>query len=132
MPTYVEIDRVTVKEVFDNKYKASLAKTAEKAMQAAIKGKLTDKKPKDKNARGYSLSMNVFMPLDEKKGKLSGKCDVLINFWPKHALHAKASGSASTKVDPGKIDKGDVEAVMDAVMDGAVATAVKHMVSTTP
>ena len=132
MPTYVEIDRVTVKEVFDDKYKASLAKTAEQAMQAAIKGKLTKDKPKDKTTRGYSLSLSVFMTLDEKSKKLAGKCEVLINFWPQKALHAKASGSASTQVDPAKVDKGDVEAVMDAVMKQAVTTAVKHMESTTP
>jgi hypothetical protein len=132
MPTYVEIDRVTVKEVFDSKYKSSLAKTAEKEMQAAIKGKLTGKKPKDKNARGYSLTLNVAMPLDEKKGKLTGNCEVLINFWPKNALHARATSSASIKVDPAKIDKRDVEAVMDAVMGQATATSVKHMLRTTP
>jgi hypothetical protein len=127
MAIYVEIDRVTVKEVFDDKHKTALAKTAEQAMLAAIKGKLTGTKPKDKNTRGYSLSLNVFMTLDEKSKKLAGKCEVLINIWPQKLLHANSSSSASTKVDPAKVSKGDVEAVMDAVMKQAVATAGKHM-----
>lgn len=132
MPTYVEIDRVTVKEVFDDKYKALLAKSAEQAMQAAIKGKLTKDKPKDKTTRGYSLTLNVFMTLDEKSKKLSGKCEILINLWPQKALHANAKGSAAIQVDPAKVDKGDVEAVMDAVMKQAITTAVKHMESNAP
>jgi hypothetical protein len=132
MPTYVQIARCNAKEVFETKYKDQLLKGAEQAMRAAIKGSLTSAKPTDKSAKGYSLTLNLSLTLDSGTKMLTGKCDMLINIWPKDLLHKSVMGKAGTLVDPAKVDKGDVTFVIDAMMKQTLKTALPTLQAPPP
>ncbi len=127
--TYVQINKFAVKDIFDPKHKSRMPAVMQKAIEKAIKGssKLTLDAPKEKGATGFSLdgSLESLAP-DASGKKLQGKCSMAISTWPGKSIKAMPTGTASTAIPSAdKIDAGDV----DAVADGAVASAMKSAVS---
>ncbi|HEX2542248.1 MAG TPA: hypothetical protein VHM00_14340 [Caldimonas sp.] len=127
--TYVQINKFAVKDIFDAKHKSRMPGLMQKAAEKAVKAssKLTLEAPKEKGATGYSLdgSLESLAP-DASGKKLVGKCSMAVTSWPGKSLKAMPSGTAATAI-PGadKIDAGDV----DAIADGAVASAMKSAIS---
>ena len=134
--TYVDIEKMVVKDVFDSKYKSSLPQIMQKAAERAVKssGKLTLDQPKDKGAKGYSLDGSLVSLAPDKSGKqLQGECSLAISTWPGRSIKAMPSGKASLPIDdPGKIAAGDVQALAEAVVEAAMKAATKYMEQNPP
>jgi hypothetical protein len=134
--TYVDIEKMAVKDVFDSKYKSSLPQIMQKAAEKAVKssGKLTLDRPKDKGAKGYSLDGSLVSLGPDKSGKqLQGECSMAISTWPGRAIKAMPSGKAGLAIeDPGKIAAADVQAVAEAVVEAAMNAATKYMEKNAP
>lgn len=134
--TYVDIEKMVVKDVFDPRYKSSLPAIMQKAAEKAIKssGKLTLDKPKDKGAKGYSLDASLVSLGPDKSGKqLQGECSMAISTWPGRSIKAMPSGKAGVAIaDPNKIDAGDVQAVAEAVVAAAMSAATTYMEKNPP
>ncbi|HEY6431732.1 MAG TPA: hypothetical protein VIZ17_07080 [Acetobacteraceae bacterium] len=129
--TYVEIESFAVKDVFDSKYKSSLPDIMEKCAEKLVKssGKLTLDKPKDKGAKGYALDGSLVSLGPDKSGKkLEGEFSISISTWPGRSIKAMPTGTAAIAIDdPAKIDAGDVQAVAEAAVRGAMKEATNYM-----
>jgi hypothetical protein len=134
--TYVDIEKMVVKDVFDSKYKSSLPQIMQKAAEKAVKssGKLTLDQPKDKGAKGYTIDGSLVSLGPDKSGKqLQGECSMAISTWPGKSIKAMPSGKAGLAIDdPGKIVAGDVQAVAEAVVEAAMNAATKYMEKNPP
>jgi uncharacterized protein YdbL (DUF1318 family) len=134
--TYVDIEKMVVKDVFDSKYKSSLPQIMQKAAEKTVKssGKLTLDQPKDKGAKGYTIDGSLVSLGPDKSGKqLQGECSMAISTWPGKSIKAMPSGKAGLAIDdPGKIAAGDVQAVAEAVVEAAMNAATKYMEKNTP
>jgi hypothetical protein len=129
--TYVDIAKMSVKDAFDAKYKASLPKVMQKAAEAAVKksSSLTLDTPKDKSATGFSIDGSLVSIGPDKAGKkLEGKFSAAISTWPGKSIKAMPSSNASMAIPgPDKIDAGDVEALAENLVESAMKEAVKYM-----
>ena len=134
--TYVDIEKMVVKDVFDSKYKSSLPQIMQKAAEKTVKssGKLTLDQPKDKGAKGYTIDGSLVSLGPDKSGKqLQGECSMAISTWPGKSIKAMPSGKAGLAIDdPGKIAAADVQAVAEAVVEAAMNAATKYMEKNTP
>lgn len=133
--TYVNIEKLAVKDVFDSKYKTSLLPIIQKAAEKAVKAsKLTTDEPKEKGAKGYTLDGTIVSLGPDKSGKnLKGECSLVISTWPGKSVKAMPSGNAAIGIDdPAKIDAGDVEAVAEAAVKSAMESATKYMEKNAP
>ncbi len=134
--TYVDIEKMIVKDVFDPKYKNSLPPIMQKAAERAVKssGKLTLDQPKDKGAKGYSLDGSLVSLGPDKSGKqLQGECSMTISTWPGRSIKAMPSSKAGLAIDdPDKIAAADVQALAEAVVEGAMKEATKYMEKNAP
>jgi len=134
--TYVDIEKMVVKDVFDSKYKSSLPQIMQKAAEKAVKSssKLTLDQPKDKGAKGYSLDGSLVSLGPDKSGKqLQGEFSMAISTWPGRSIKAMPSGKAGLAIeDPGKIAAADVQAVAEAVVEAAMNAATKYMEKNAP
>ena len=134
--TYVDIEKMVDKDVFDSKYKTSLPQIMQKAAEKAVKasGKLTLDQPKDKGAKGYTIDGSLVSLGPDKSGKqLQGECSMAISTWPGKSIKAMPSGKAGLAIDdPGKIAAADVQAVAEAVVEAAMNAATKYMEKNTP
>lgn len=134
--TYVDIEKMVVKDVFDSKYKSSLPQIMQKAAEKAVKssGKLTLDQPKDKGAKGYSLDGSLVSLGPDKSGKqLQGECSMAISTWPGRSIKAMPNGKAGLAItDPSKIAAADVQAVAEAVVEAAMNAATKYMEKNAP
>jgi hypothetical protein len=128
---YVNVQKLAVKDVFDAKYKNSLPAIMQKAAEKAVKSssKLTLDEPKDKNAKGYSLDGSLVSLGPDKSGKkLAGEVLMSLSTWPGRSIKAMPTGKASIAIDdPGKIDPGDVTALAEACIEGAMKEATGYM-----
>jgi hypothetical protein len=134
--TYVDIEKMVVKDVFDSKYKSSLPQIMQKAAEKAVKssGKLTLDQPKDKGAKGYSVDGSLVSLGPDKSGKqLQGECSLAISTWPGRSIKAMPNGRAGLAIDdPSKIAAADVQAVAEAVVEAAMNAATKYMEKNAP
>jgi hypothetical protein len=134
--TYVDVEKMVVKDVFDSKYKSSLPQIMQKAAERVVKssGKLTLDQPKDKGAKGYSLDGSMVSLGPDKSGKqLQGECSMTISTWPGRSIKAMPSGKAGLGIDdPSKIAAADVQAVAEAVVEAAMNAATKYMEKNAP
>ena len=133
--TYVNIEKLAVKDVFDSKYKTSLLPIIQKAAEKAVKAsKLTTDEPEEKGAKGYTLDGTIVSLGPDKSGKnLKGECSLVISTWPGKSVKAMPSGNAAIGIDdPAKIDAGDVEAVAEAAVKSAMESATKYMEKNAP
>jgi hypothetical protein len=134
--TYVDIEKMVVKDVFDSKYKTTQPQIMQKAAERAIKssGKLTLDKPKDKGAKGYTLDGSLVSLGPDKTGKqLQGECSMAISTWPGRSIKAMPNGKAGIAIDdPGKFVAADVQAVTEAVVEAAMNAATKYMEKNAP
>jgi len=134
--TYVDVEKLAVKDVFDSKYKNSLPPIIQKVAEGAVKSssKLTLDQPKDKGAKGYTLDGSIVSLGPDKSGKqLQGECSLVISTWPGKAIKAMPSGKAGIAIaDPAKIDDADVQAVAKAVVGSAMDAATKYMEKNPP
>ena len=123
--TYVEVDTIAIKEVFDGKYKSTLPKRMTAAIEKAMdrSSKLTTKPPADKKAEGFYLTGSLSLKKTDQG--IEAKLSMVLANWPKKSMFAMPNFEASTKVaNPAKIDK-DVDAVLDALLDNAQTEVVK-------
>jgi hypothetical protein len=129
--TYVNVQKMGVKDIFDAKYKSALPGIMQKAAEKAVKssGKLTLDEPKDKDAKGYSLDGTmVHLGCDKSGKKLEGEVSLVISTWPGKSIKAMPSGKAALPIgDPSKIGADDVKALAEALMDSAMGTATDYM-----
>jgi hypothetical protein len=135
-PTYVDVEKLVVKDVFDSKYKNSLQPIIQKAAEGAVKSssKLTLDKPKDKGAKGYTLDGSIVSLGPDKSGKqLQGECSLVISTWPGKSIKAMPSGKAAFAIDdPAKIADADVQAIAKAAVASAMDAATKYMEKNPP
>ena len=133
-PTYVQVNKFAVKDIFDDKFKAKAITFMQKTCEAAIKGELTKDAPKDKGAKGWSLDGSLVSLGPDKTGKkLEGKVSMAISTWPGKSIKAMPSASGSTGIQGAdKIDWSDVEAILEYTVDKATDTAIKYMKSNAP
>jgi hypothetical protein len=133
--TYVEIVGFAVKDIFDSKHKAKAIEAMDKAAAAAAKksGKLTLDKPKDKS-KGWSLNGSLVSLGPDKAGKkVAAEVTLAVATWPGKSIKSVAKGSASFAIDdPAKINAGDVAALAEGAVDGAMKSAVKYMENNKP
>src|SRR5262249_61017645 len=111
--TYVEVDTIAIKEVFDGKYKSTLPKRMTPAIEKAIdrSSKLTTKPPADKKAEGFYLTGSLSLKQTDKG--IEAKLSMVLATWPKKSIFGSASSAASTEVaNPDKSDR-EVDAVID-------------------
>jgi hypothetical protein len=123
--TYVEVDTIAIKDVFDSKYKSTLPKRMAAALEKAVdrSSKLTTKPPADKKAEGFYMSGTLSLKKTDKG--VEGKLSMVLASWPKRAMFAMPNFGASTEVaNPDKIDK-DVDAVIDALLDDVQSQVIK-------
>lgn len=134
--TYVNIQKMNVKDVFDDSYKSTLPAIMQKSVEKAVKAskKLTTDAPKEKGAKGFSLDGSLVSLGPDKAGKkLQGEFSVVISSWPGKSIQAMPSGKASIAIDDASnIDKGDVVALAQAVVDSAMDAATKYMEKNPP
>jgi hypothetical protein len=56
-----------------------------------------------------------------------------ISTWPGHSIKAMPTGKASLEIeDAAKVDAGDVQALAEALVDGAMKEATKYMEKNPP
>jgi len=134
--TYVDVEKLVVKDVFDSKYKNSLPPIIQKVAEGAVKSssKLTLDKPKDKGAKGYTLDGSIVSLGPDKSGKqLQGECSLVISTWPGKSVKAMPSGKAGIPIDdPAKIADADVQAIAKAAVASAMDSATKYMEKNPP
>ena len=134
--TYVEVRKMAVKDVFDDKYKSSIPAILKKVAEKAIKGdgKLTLDAPKDKGAKGWTLDGTLVSLGPDKAGKkLAGEVSLVISTWPGKSIKAMPGGKAAIGIDgPDKIAAGDVQALVEALMSSAMDTATGYMEKNAP
>lgn len=123
-----EIDLVKGK-VFDKKFEAGATKTARRVAESAVKGAFDLGAPKDKQARFWSVDLDLVVKLDAKTQELDAGCGVIVNIrqGDKKFLHArKPPNSAKAKVNPAKLTQADV----DGCVEDAVSVAMEKPVAT--
>jgi hypothetical protein len=123
--TYVNVDTIAVKDIFDSRYKSTLPRRIGTAFEKAIdrSSKLTTKPPADKKAEGFYLTGTVSLTKTDKG--IEAKLSMVLATWPKKSMFAMPNFEASTEVaNPAKIDK-DVDAVIDALLDDAQTQVIK-------
>jgi hypothetical protein len=120
--TYVCVEDVAVKEVFDSKYKSTAPKRLKEALVIAINrsSKLTTKPPADKKEEGFYLSGGLTLKKTDKG--IEGELKMAMATWPKKSIFATATNKASVEGDSDK----DVEAVLEALADGVRAKVLKE------
>ena len=125
--TYVCVAAVEVKEVFDNKYKATLPKLIREALVKAVdrSSKLTTKPPADKNAQGF-YAAGVLWLRRTTKG-VEAEIDVVLADWPKKNMFGSKNSKAPVAVpNPDKIDQ-KVDEVVEAVVEHIQENVVKGL-----
>jgi hypothetical protein len=134
--TYVNIVKPAIKDIFDAKYKSSLPSLMQKIMEKAVKssGKLTLDAPKDKGAKGWSVDGSLVSLAPDKSGKkLEAECSLVISTWPGKSIKAMPGGKSSIVIaGNGSIDPGDVQALAEGVVTGAMSKAVDYMEKNAP
>jgi hypothetical protein len=122
--TYVAVS-IGVKEVFDNKYKAS-AEDIKKSFTTAIdkSSKLTSKPPADKKAE--SLSIDGSLALTKTKKGIEGKISIAM------AKNRSIFGTANSQAplpldDPDKVTDRDVDDVVKALIKDVTPKVVKEL-----
>ena len=127
-----EVDVVKGK-VFDKKFEAGVIKTAQRAAESALKAEFALEVPKDKQARYWSVDLNLTVTLDNKSQELDAGCGVIVNIkqGSKKFLHAsKPPNSAKGKVNAAKLAQADVERMVEdavsAAMDKPIALMKAH------
>ena len=116
--TYVNVEKISVKDVFDSKYKSALPGIMQKCAEKAVKssGKLTLDEPKEKGAKGYSLSGSLVSLGPDKSGKkLAGEVMLVVATWPDKSIKAMPAGKGGFEIDDIAI-----EAVEDPDVKGVV------------
>ena len=133
---YVEVNAFSVKEIWDPKFKAKAIDALSAAAEAAVKksGKLTLDKPKDKSAKGWSVSGTLVSMGPDKSGKkFSGKVSIVIATWPGKSMKAMPSGEGGFAIDdPAKLGVADVVDVAKAIVTDAMKAGVKFMEDKAP
>ena len=122
---YVNVDPISFKDTFDDKYKSSLPKRITAAFEKAIdrSSKLTTKPPADKKAEGFYLTGSLSVKKTDKG--IEAKLSMVLATWPKKSIFGSANSEASTEVaNPDKVDR-EVDAVIDALLDDAQTQVVK-------
>lgn len=132
--TSVTVNKIGVKDIFDDKYKAKAIAAMQRAALAAVKGsgKLTLDKP-ERGANSWSVDGSLVSLAPSKDGKkLEGKASLAISS-SKGGIKAMPSGNAATTIaGADKVDAGDVEAIAEACVASAMKAAVSFMEKTAP
>ena len=95
-----EVDNVSVSKLFDRKFESGVKSTARRAAERAIKAAFVVEVPKDKQARFWSVDLNVIVTLDAKTQELAAGCGVIVHIkqGSKKLMHAsKPPNSAKQK-----------------------------------
>jgi hypothetical protein len=124
-----EVDIVEGK-VFDKKFEAGVMKTARRVAESAIKAAFVLEAPKDKQARYWSVDLNVIVTLDTKSQELAAGCGVIVNIKQagKKFLHArKPPNSAKGKVNVAKLAQADVDGMVADAVSAAMEKPVAVM-----
>jgi hypothetical protein len=108
-------------------------KTAQRAAESALKAEFALEVPKDKQARYWSVDLNLTVTLDNKSQELDAGCGVIVNIkqGSKKFLHAsKPPNSSKGKVNAAKLAQADVERMVEdavsAAMDKPIALMKAH------
>ena len=127
---YVEVVKFAAKDLYDDKLKnrfVDLAtSTAEKA--AASAGFTTDK-PKEKDAKGWSINGSLTSVGPDKSGKkFVAKASAGVFTWPAKSLKAMPTGEAGFAVEPGeKVSPGDADQLEKTATTEAMKAALGWM-----
>ena len=132
--TSVSVNKIAVKDIFDDKHKAKALAIMQKAAERAVKGsgKLTLDKP-ERGAKSWTVDGSLVSLAPSKDGKkLEGKVAMSISS-SQGGIKAMPSGSAATAIaGADKVDAGDVEAIAEAAIESAMKSAVAFMEKTQP
>ena len=122
-----EVDLVKGK-VFDKKFEAGAMKTARRVADKALKAAFVLEVPKDKQARYWSVDLDLTVTLDSKTQELNAGCAVIVHIKQngKKFLHAsKPANSAKGKVNAAKL----AQAELDSRVEDAVSAAMEKPVA---
>ena len=124
-----EVDVVKGK-VFDKKFEAGVLKTARRVAESAVKVEFALEVPKDRQARYWSVDLNVTVTLDSKSQELDAGCGVIVQIKQrsKKFLHAsKPPNSAKGKVNAAKLAQADVDRMVEDAVSAAMDKPVALM-----
>ena len=124
-----EVDVVKGK-VFDKKFEAGVMKTARRVAENAVKAQFVLEVPKDKQARYWSVDLNLTVTLDTKSQELDAGCAVIVQMKQdgKKFLHAsKPLNSAKGKVNVAKLVQADVDSMVADAVSAAMEKPVALM-----
>jgi hypothetical protein len=132
--TNVVVKKMSVKDIFDTKYKSKLPDVMQDAAEAAVKasGKLQLGPPKEKGAKCYIVDGTlVSLAPDSSAKHLEGACSMSIS--AANVMKALPSGKAGVEIkDADSVTQDDVNAVAAAAVTGAMKEAVKYMEKNAP
>lgn len=124
-----EVDVVKGK-VFDKKFEAGVMKTARRVAESAVRAEFVLEVPKDKQARYWSVDLNLTVTLDNKSQELDAGCGVIVQIKQggKKFLHAsKPPNSAKGKVNVAKLVQADVDRMVEDAVSAAMDKPVALM-----
>jgi len=124
-----EVDVVKGK-VFDKKFEAGVMKTARRVAEKAVKAEFVLEVPKDKQARYWSVDLNLTVTLDNKSQELDAGCGVIVHIKQdgKKFMHAsKPPNSAKGKVNAAKLVQADVDGMVEDAVSAAMEKPVALM-----
>lgn len=126
----VEIS-VKSKSEFAAEATALIEKTVEKAVKSS--GTLSSDAPKDKKAPRWMLTAEFTGTLDKGGAKFAGKLATTLLVMNASASGATLSGNGVVELaKPGKLARGDVEALAESLAEGMAKKAVAHMKTLKP
>lgn len=121
--TYVCVAAIAVKDLFDDKYKATLPKLMKATIEAAVNKspKLTTKPPADKTEEGFYIAGTLgplTNPTVGSRVDISAKVSLVLASWPKKSMFAFPNAEASFQgIDAKKIDKEVEELVIKTILE---------------
>ena len=126
--TYVEVAKVNVKEIFDNKFKSKVQTDLTDGMNDAVdkSSKLTTKEPKDKKTEGFYIAGSVAVTLEN--GVLAFKLNTALASWPGKSIFGNATTSYGESIDdPDNVTDKDIDTVLAKLLKKFADNVVKAL-----
>jgi hypothetical protein len=122
--TYVKVNAISAKNVFDKKYQTTMPKVIAEAFSKAIdkSSLLTTKPPADKKAT--TMSLDGSLTLTQTKKGIDGKLSMAMA--KDNSMFGMPSSQAKIDMDPAKVSDSDVRDLVDGLVDAIVDDVVKQ------
>jgi len=125
--TYVSVGAVEIEEIFDNKYKSTLPKLIQEALNTAIdrSSKLTTDTPDPKKVKGFYVAPGLRLAKTDQG--IEGELKTVLGLWPSKQFFATKSSKAPIAVpNPAKLPK-KVDELMAEILKHAQENVVKDL-----